>query len=67
HGTRLNEAFEKKGSSSGAGMANDAALGGMQGEHSAAPQEDTAWGTPHQEPLLRSSIVKRKRTASLVN
>ncbi|MER8576829.1 zeta toxin family protein [Mesorhizobium sp. M1374] len=51
----------------GAGMANDAALGGMQGEHSAASQEDTAWGTPHQEPLLRSSIVKRKRTASLVN
>ncbi|RWN32545.1 MAG: hypothetical protein EOR96_29265 [Mesorhizobium sp.] len=32
-----------------------------------APQEDTTWGTPHQEPLLRSSIVKRKRTASLVN
>ncbi|MDX0931735.1 hypothetical protein GOE05_30975, partial [Sinorhizobium medicae] len=36
HGTRLNEAFEKEGSSSGAGMANDAALGGMQGEHSAS-------------------------------
>ncbi|NEJ26249.1 hypothetical protein GR247_40810, partial [Rhizobium leguminosarum] len=33
-----------------------------------APQEDTTWGTPHQEPP-RSSIVKRKRTdyASLVN
>ncbi|WP_311043653.1 zeta toxin family protein [Rhizobium lentis] len=36
HGTRLNEAFEKKDSPSGAGLANDAALGGMQGEHSAS-------------------------------
>ncbi|WP_311043881.1 zeta toxin family protein [Rhizobium lentis] len=44
HGTRLNEAFEKKDSPSGAGLANDAALGGMQGEHSASapsPSEPT--------------------------
>ncbi|TLW95592.1 zeta toxin family protein, partial [Rhizobium sp. MHM7A] len=34
-----------------------------------APQEDTTWGTPHQEPSERSSIVKRKRTdyASLLD
>ncbi|MGY5795669.1 Ulp1 family isopeptidase, partial len=33
----LNEAFEKEGSSTGAGMgANDAAPGGMEGEHSAS-------------------------------
>ncbi|MBX5020950.1 hypothetical protein HJB56_32760 [Rhizobium lentis] len=44
HGTRLNDAFEKKGSSSGAGMTNDVALGGLQGEHSASalsPSERT--------------------------
>ncbi|NEJ26133.1 hypothetical protein GR247_40060, partial [Rhizobium leguminosarum] len=33
-----------------------------------APQEDTTWGTPHQEPPARSSIVKRRTDyASPVN
>ncbi|MBB4444186.1 MULTISPECIES: zeta toxin family protein [Rhizobium] len=41
HGTRLNEAFGKKGSSSGAGMANDAALGGMNTVTSAEAQRSS--------------------------
>ncbi|NEJ82709.1 hypothetical protein GR268_40070 [Rhizobium leguminosarum] len=54
HGTRLNEAFEKKDPPSGAGLANDAALGGMQGEHSASAQRSSQ-ASPKDFPDLTDS------------
>ncbi|MER8621952.1 C48 family peptidase, partial [Mesorhizobium sp. M1409] len=54
HGTRLNEAFEKKGSSSGAGMANDAALGGMNTVPSAEAQRSSQ-ASPKDFPDLTDS------------
>ncbi|WP_260696716.1 C48 family peptidase [Rhizobium laguerreae] len=53
HGTRLNEAFEKKDSPSGAGLANDAALGGMNTVPSAEAQRSQA--SPKEFPDLTNS------------